>query len=78
MTVRNSAPPLPCTQGRGVGGEGREYAEKSPPHPNPSPPVYRGRGASQSLKASAREIPTLADASGFKILRNYSEYPIVL
>jgi hypothetical protein len=46
LRVCPTSPPLPCTQGRGVGGEGRESSGHPPPHPNPSPPEYRGRGAS--------------------------------
>jgi hypothetical protein len=46
VRVCPTSPPLPCTQGRGVGGEGRESSGNPPPHPNPSPPEYRGRGAS--------------------------------
>jgi hypothetical protein len=44
LRVCSLSPPLPCTQGRGVGGEGWFLAGFSPPHPNPSPPEYRRRG----------------------------------
>src|SRR6185437_11267124 len=36
-----SEAPLPCTRGRGVGGEG----EMLPPHPQPLSPEYRGEGS---------------------------------
>ncbi len=45
-------PPLPCTRGRGIGGEGRATgralgAAISPqtPHPRPHSPAYRGAGS---------------------------------
>src|SRR4051794_8330749 len=36
--------PLPCTRGRGDGGEGAEHSTASPPHPHPSPPRTGERG----------------------------------
>src|SRR5205823_2607789 len=38
----SSFPPLPCTQGRGAGGE--ESASQRAPHPPPPSPHYRGGG----------------------------------
>ncbi len=38
-------PPRPCIQGRGVGGEGREYSEKiTPLTPTPLPLSTGGEG----------------------------------
>ena len=41
--TRCSGSPLPCTRGRGVGGEG--FGSVSTPHPQPLSPEYRGEGS---------------------------------
>ncbi len=43
---QSSCSPLPCTRGRGVGGEGvaADHHTVQPPHPRPLSPEYRGEG----------------------------------
>ena len=38
-------PLAPVLRGEGSGVRDQKTRKKSPPHPNPSPPEYRGRGA---------------------------------
>ena len=57
QSERTTFSPLsPCTQGRGVGGEGaRGHTANgvfSPLTPDPSPPEYRGRGEKLVLRSS--------------------------
>ena len=46
--------PLPCTQGRGVGGEGAGLSPKTP-HPQPLSPEYRGEGGTPDPESLPHE-----------------------